>query len=194
MCRQRITFFASCQWSPIFLTVRANVKQGIHGFTLALQHTLQTELILWSITCGLSARGTTFICTLYIYISRNQHRNHPRLVLIWPRITDDKATNDHIRRSWVRDSHPGGEGGGGVVGYSPIYVSMCHPKGYGFWAVWVWKRVFDHYGLNRVWFSREPRERINEFVFSDSKLIIEKEKYPKYIIFTNSWLCYWCEA
>ena len=75
------------------------------------------------------------------------------------------------------------------------YIGMCRPKGYGFWvkhekasdtlkhqprglqylthgfwAVLVWKRVviltIVHVVLNRVWFSREPRERINVFVFS----------------------------
>ena len=34
--------------------------------------------------------------------------------------------------------------------------------------------------LNRVWFSKEPRERINVFVFSTPN--VEKEKYSKYII------------
>ena len=37
--------------------------------------------------------------------------------------------------------------------------------------------------LNRVWFSREPREPINVFVFSTpNEKPVEKEKYPKYII------------
>ena len=31
-------------------------------------------------------------------------------------------------------------GGGGVLPYIS-YIGMCHPKGYGFWAVLVWKRV-----------------------------------------------------
>ena len=36
--------------------------------------------------------------------------------------------------------------------------------------------------LSRVWFSREPLERINVFVFSTPNESVEKEKYPKCII------------
>ena len=44
---------------------------------------------------------------------------------------------------------------------------MCRKKGYGFLSRFGLKTGidFDIMVLNRVWFSREPRERINVFVF-----------------------------
>ena len=48
------------------------------------------------------------------------------------------------------------------------YIGMRLPQ-----RVWFLNRFrlrtgidFDHYGLNRVWFLREPREGMNVFVFS----------------------------
>ena len=43
------------------------------------------------------------------------------------------------------------------------HIRMCHPKGYGFWAFLVWKRVYTLHILvwHRVWFSRELREHMN---------------------------------
>ena len=61
-------------------------------------------------------------------------------------------------------------GGGGLPGVTLIYKLYRYvpPQ-----RVWFSRRFglktgidFDHYGLNLVWFSREPRERINVFVFS----------------------------
>ena len=45
---------------------------------------------------------------------------------------------------------------------------MCRPKGNVFLAVLVRKRdkIVTIMVLNRAWFLREPRERINVFVFS----------------------------
>ena len=52
------------------------------------------------------------------------------------------------------------------------YIGMCRPKGYGFWAVLVWKRVQNLIitVLNRVWFLREPRERLNVFSFQFERI------------------------
>ena len=40
---------------------------------------------------------------------------------------------------------------------------MCRPNRLGFWAFLTWKRVYTLVILvwNRVWFSRELRERMN---------------------------------
>ena len=48
------------------------------------------------------------------------------------------------------------------------YISMCHPKGYCSWAglVWKWGEILTIVVWNRVWFSWEPWERTNAFVFS----------------------------
>ena len=70
-----------------------------------------------------------------------------------------------------------GGGGGGVPPYIR-HVSMRRPKGYGFGAFLVWKRVYTLpiLVLCRVWFSRDLRdyERISCFNF---KWIRTKWKY-----------------
>ena len=53
--------------------------------------------------------------------------------------------------------------GGGVPPCVVGCIGMCHVIGLGFGAVLVWKRVYSLPILawNRVWFSRELRERMN---------------------------------
>ena len=55
----------------------------------------------------------------------------------------------------------------GVLPYTS-HIDICRPKGCGFWAFLVWKRVYTLPILvwNRVWFSRELLECMNVFVVS----------------------------
>ena len=76
-------------------------------------------------------------------------------------------------------------GGGGVLPYIS-YIGMCRPKGYGFWAVLVWRvQIWTIKVLNLVWFSTEPRERINTFVFQ-LQMNSRERKVSK--IYHSSWI------
>ena len=69
--------------------------------------------------------------------------SHVKKKIIW-NLTNRKENscrNLHLEK-W---KHAGAQaalatGGGGVLPYIR-YIGMCRPKGYGFWAVLVWKRV-----------------------------------------------------
>ena len=67
--------------------------------------------------------------------------------------------------------------GGGVLPYI-IYICMCRPIGYGFYAVLVWKRIrFAHFGLESDMVFKESTgvyERIYRF---NSKWVRKKEKH-----------------
>ena len=58
--------------------------------------------------------------------------------------------------------------GGGSTPLYEVYRYVCRPKGYGFWAVLVWKRekILNIFVWNWVWLSRgRSRKLINLFFF-----------------------------
>ena len=69
------------------------------------------------------------------------------------------------------------------------FIGMCRPKGYGFWAVLVWKRVYilTILVLNWVSLSRKPQERINAGIcVYNSKINNKDRELTK--IYPSSWI------